>query len=292
MVLSISSGVLTKRFGDFKAIQIFAKAGFDAIDYSFDPVIGSEWGTDKQDEYIQELLRIAKENGVYYNQAHSECVYDWDNPNIIEEKVKPTIVRNIRCAAKMGIPHIIVHGLSHPAVNHSTEERRRVNLDYYNYLKPFAKDCGVKIALENLKRVCTTPEEYEFFMDTLNDDIFTACVDIGHSFYVGEDSAEIIRRLGHERVTALHVHDNQGAADDHQMPGFGKLEWGHVLEALADIDYSGDFNLEILDFITGMLDSKHGFDDDFALDAMRIAEISGRYLKNKLERMIKARKQR
>lgn len=290
MLLSISSGVLSRRFGDLKAIPIYVKAGFDAVDLALVDVPGGQWGKPGQDEYIQELLHVAKENGTFFNQAHAENVYDWDDPNVVDGVVKPTVVNNIRCAAKLGIPHIIVHGLSHPAVNHSTEERRRVNLEFFNYLKPFAKDAGIKIALENLRRVCTTPEEYEYMMDNLNDDIFTACVDVGHSFYVGQDAAEIIRRLGHERVTALHIHDNQGQADDHQMPGFGKIEWNHILEALADIDYSGDFNLEILDFITGLLDSKHGFDDDFALDAMRIAEISGRYLKNKLERMIAARK--
>lgn len=287
MVLSASSGVLCLRFGDFKAIPMFAKAGFDAVDYAFGNIPGSLWYTDKADDYAKDLLALAKENGIYYNQAHASCVFDWNNPNVIEDAVKPTVIKDIQYAAKLGITHIIVHGLSHPAVNHTTQERQEVNMAYFNYLKPYAKDCGIKIALENLKKVCTTPDEFERFMDILNDDVFTACVDVGHSFYVGQDAAQIIRRLGHERVTALHVHDNQGLADDHQIPGFGRIDWNHILEALKDINYSGDFNLEILDFITGLLDNKHGFDDDFALDAMRIAQISGRYLKNKLEMMLK-----
>ncbi len=287
MLLSISSGVLCKRFGDFKAIPIYAKAGFDAVDYAFGDYPGPLWYTERADEYIDQLLDLAKANGIHYNQAHAACVFDWDDPDVIETKVKPKVVKDIQYAAKLGIPHIIVHGLSHPAVNHNSKERQDVNIAYFNYLKPFAKDCGVKIALENLKKVCTTPDEFERFMDILDDDVFIACVDVGHSFYVGQDAAQIIRRLGHERVKALHVHDNQGLADDHQMPGFGKIDWNHILLALKDIDYSGDFNLEILDFITGLLDNKHGFDDDFALNAMKIAESCGRYLKNKLERMLR-----
>lgn len=288
MLLSISSGVLSCRLGDFKAIELFSKAGFDAVDYAFDrSVPDNQWLSGSQDEYRQRLIEAVKSNGISFNQAHATCVFDWDDSNVIECDVKPTVINCIRNAAEMGIPHIIVHGLSHSAVNHSQEEKFRVNVDYFNYLKPFAKDCGIKIALENLKKICTTPDEYECLMDTLNDEVFTACVDLGHSFYVGQDAAEIIRRLGHERVTALHVHDNQGLADDHQIPGFGKIDWNPLLKALAEIKYSGDFNLEILPFITGLLDSKHGFDDDFALDAMRIAEISGRYLKNKLESMIR-----
>ncbi len=286
MVLSISSGIMAGHYGDFEAIRIFAKVGFDAVDYYFEPCPTSKWGTKDQDSYIKELLDCAKDNNVYFNQAHAHHIFDWDEPDLIENKIIPTITNDIICASKLGAPHIIVHGLSHPAVNHSTEERMKVNIDYYNRIKPVAKEHGIKIALENLKKVCTTPDEYEYLMDALNDDVFTACVDVGHSFYVGQDAAEIIRRLGHNRVTALHVHDNHGTFDDHLIPGFGKMDFNHILSALADIKYSGDFNLELIDWGFGMFDEKHGFDSDFAFSGMRIAESVGRYLKNKLEKMI------
>ena len=51
--------------------------------------------------------------------------------------------------------------------------------------------------------------------------------------------------LGHRLVT-LHIHDNTGTYDDHQIPyyGYGTYDWVGFMQTLKEMDYKGDFVLE------------------------------------------------
>lgn len=289
MKLSINTGCFGKRFSDEQFFEMIAKAGFEAVDYAFTGFWDEDnpWQTHNREEYAAHIRQVAEENGLYLTQAHAECVYDWDDPNVIDGAIIPTVKENIRLCSLLGIKHMVVHGLSHPAVRTPVELKLETNIRYYNELKPVAKQYGVKIALENLRYVCTTPDEYESLMNALNDDdVFISCVDLGHSVIAGQDITQIIRRLGHDRVQLMHCHDNLLVTDDHMIPGTGKINWGDVLQALADIRYTGDFSLEIIYYVNGFLDNKHGFDDDFALQSLEIARISAAYLRDKLQKML------
>lgn len=289
MKLAINTGCFGKRFSEEQFFQMIAQAGFEAVDYAFTGFwdVDSPWQTNSREEYAAHILQVARDNHLSLVQAHAECVYDWDDPNVIDEKIIPTVKENIRLCSLLGIDKIVVHGLSHPAVRTPVEVKLETNIRYYNELKPVAKQYGVKIALENLRYVCTTPDEYEYLMNALDDeDVFISCVDLGHSVIAGQDITQIIRRLGHDRVQLMHCHDNALVTDDHMIPGTGKINWGEVLKALADIKYTGNFSLELIYYVNGFLDNEHGFDDDFAPQALEIARISGAYLRDKLKRML------
>ena len=288
MRLSINTNAIGKRFSELEFFQMIAQAGFEAVDYSFCGFwdADSPWQLNDREAYAARLVEAAKQNGLCLTQAHAECVYNWDDPNVIDEKIIPTVKENIRLCSLLGIDKMVVHGLSHPAVRTPVEVKLEANIRYFNELKPVARQYGVKIALENLRYVCTTPDEYEYLMNTLDDDVFIACVDLGHSVIAGQDITQVIRRLGHDRVKLMHCHDNALVTDDHMIPGTGKINWGDVLQALADIRYTGDFSLELIYYVNGFLDNEHGFDDDFAPKALEIARISGAYLRDKLQKML------
>ena len=60
-------------FGETKAIEMIAKAGFDAVDYSFSLTKNANHplNTDAYKEHIALLCETAKKNGVYFNQGHA-----------------------------------------------------------------------------------------------------------------------------------------------------------------------------------------------------------------------------
>ena len=87
----------------------------------------------------------------------------------------------------------------------------------YFDLLPFAKECGVKIATENMWNwdtekdqssfaACATSASFNEHLDIVNDDFFVACLDIGHAEMrgSGEGAANMIRALGN-RLQALHI---------------------------------------------------------------------------------------
>jgi sugar phosphate isomerase/epimerase len=58
----------------------------------------------------------------------------------------------------------------------------------------------------------------------------------------------MIHALGADRLGALHVHDNDGKRDIHQLPYHMAIDWDEILDALADVGYRGDFTLEADNF--------------------------------------------
>ena len=66
----------------------------------------------------------------------------------------------------------------------------------------------------------------------------------GHSNFCGEKPADAVRLVGGEYLGSLHVHDNDGKADQHLRPGFGNIDWVDFSNALAEIGFEGSVNFE------------------------------------------------
>ena len=126
----------------------------------------------------------------------------------------------------------------------------------YLELLPFAKECGVKIATENMWNwdgekeesafaACATSESFNEHLDAVNDDYFVACLDIGHAEMrgSGNGAAAMIRALNH-RLQALHIHDNDRWHDSHQIPFSMSIDFDSVVKALKEINYQGYLTLE------------------------------------------------
>lgn len=114
----------------------------------------------------------------------------------------------------------------------------------YLELLPFAKDCGVKIATENMWNwddakdescfaACAISESFIEHIDAVNDPYLVACLDIGHAEMRGSGSgaANMIRALGH-RLQALHIHDNDRWHDSHQIPFSMSIDFAPIAAAL------------------------------------------------------------
>ena len=123
-------------------------------------------------------------------------------------------------------------------------------------LLPFAKECGVKIATENMWNwdnekgeacfaACATSESFLEHLHAVDDPSFVACLDLGHAEMKGAGSgaAAMIRALG-PKLEALHIHDNDRIHDSHQLPFSMKIDFGEIVSALKEIGYGGYFTLE------------------------------------------------
>lgn len=275
MLLSTQTEVLASKFGNEKAIEIIARAGFDAIDFSqFDlknddcQLAGSDYL-----EYVKKLTIIAKKNNIVFNQSHAPFPSSSADNAVYNEKIFDRIVRAIEIAGLLGAKCIVVHPMHHlPYLAHK-EELRKQNLAFYRALIPYAKSVNIKICLENMWQrdhetrqiiysTCSTAEDFLEYLDMLQDDVFTACLDLGHCGLYGIPAEQMILELGN-RITALHIHDNDNVSDLHTMPYLGKMNWDAILDALVKIGYAGDFTLEADGFYkrfpTAMAENCAGF---------------------------------
>jgi len=282
VVLSTQTSGGSKKIGDEKTVMLLAKAGFDAIDYSMFRMDDDDniLNTPEYESYAGELRHIAKEHGVFFNQAHAPFPSYRVGDEEYNKKILPKIIRSMEVASILGVKIVIVHPTDFGENNF---ER---NIEFYNSLAPYCKQFNIKVALENMwgwdhkrdyivSNVCSVPDEFAEFLDALDPAYFTGCLDLGHCGLVGVDAADAIRTLGGERIGALHVHDNDYKADTHTLPFFADMNWGAITRALGEIEYKGDFTFEADAFIRNV-------PEELLFSAYKFMHDTGRYLINKI----------
>jgi len=265
MILSSQNNTLVRNFGHHGAIDIMKQAGYDAMDLSLFGMVDdhNEFCTDGYRERIAEIRAYAEQQGIGFNQSHTPFQFDWTAPNAVEEQLIPKTIRALEVSALAGCKIAVVHPVHHEEYLGHEEERFEQNMKFYRTLLPYAKEYGIRIALENMfqrevKRkvlgpdTCSHAAEFIRYLDTLDDEYFVACLDLGHCGVVGTEAQDVIRALGHERLHALHVHDNDYTKDQHTLPGLGKMNWEEIVKALAEIDYDGEFTFEADRYFWGL----------------------------------------
>ena len=258
MKISNEIGSTSNLVGMEKAVELCAKAGFDAWDFSMFDMCRFNWKTMQPVEsdhplagndylaYARELKKIGLENGIVCNQSHAPFP-------VHVPAIRSYLMRAIECTAEAGGEICIIH----PDNNKNAEQ----NAEMYAELLPFARSCGVKIATENMWNwdkeknqssfaACATGEDFKKHIDILNDDFLVACLDIGHGEMrgSGDGCVNMIHTLGH-RLQALHIHDNDCIHDNHQIPFSMNIDFEPIVKALKEIGYPGYFTMEAGTFV-------------------------------------------
>lgn len=73
---------------------------------------------------------------------------------------------------------------------------------------------------------------------------------IGITYDSGHGNSDCLRQLelldaARERLTALHLHDNDGSSDLHQPPFYGTVDWERLAEILAASPYPRELSFEL-----------------------------------------------
>ena len=278
----IGSGA--KRIGAEKTIEYIAKSGFSAWDFSMGDMCGYDWKNQRIVEgaspllkcnylsYVRTLRRIGDDNGIICNQSHAPTP-------LSPLPMRPYLKRAIECTAEAGGEICVIH----PDNSKTVEE----NVELFSELLPFAKECNVKIATENMWNwdfekdqatfaACSTPENFCAHVKAMNDDAFVACLDIGHAEMKGLNSSAVsmIESLD-DKLQALHIHDNDKWHDYHQIPFSMGIDFYKVAQALKKIGYSGFYTLEAYNYLNAFSDEEifNGYKNLFH-EVKRVAELA------------------
>ena len=108
------------------------------------------------------------------------------------------------------------------------------------------------------------------------------CFDTGHANVLGLDFEDFLTKLGH-RLKVLHVHDNDGVRDLHQIPyTFTKTrenkpstDWDGFLEGLREIEFDGVINFEASPVVSA-------FPEEMKADALEFLVKIGKYFVSKI----------
>ncbi len=291
MNLTMNVFGLETKLGLEKALSVIKTAGFDSIDYSLEPMLDPKFILNDETKYRAEAERIraiADAAGLPITQTHTPFSYqNWKDPIVYEEFILPSIKRSIEISAILGAKVAVVHPLHHWTYKGHEEEIFERNMEFYGSLIPLCKEYNIKVAIENMFQremlrgqlsfdTCNQIPEFIRYVDTLDSEYMVACLDIGHVGLPARDDEawDFIRALGHDRLQALHIHDNDYRVDKHALPYLGRIDWNEVTKALGEIDYQGDFTYEV-NLTTFM--SKF-MNEELIPTAMRYAHDVGRHL--------------
>lgn len=290
--VGISTKYLQEKYGDKKALEIAAKIGADAVDFSLD--IKNDYRNKdsiySEDEeavisYYKDLKEYADNLGLIISQTHGRHS---GFKNIKEED--DALVENSRldclATATLGAPVCVIHNSTSIYMGADPDPKlmHTLSFDMYSRIIPFAKQYEIKIATETFGDAVAynscdffgNIEEFEKAYNRIDEvaelrDYFAVCVDTGHSNkamrYGNPTPAEVIRRLG-SKVEVLHLNDNDTFIDQHKIPMTGVIDWNEVFNALDEINYNGVYNME--------LNLKH-FGENFLVET---AEFAIKVMKN------------
>ena len=240
--------------------KAMSDVGFSSVDYNLMAGYRSpiwQMTDDELKSYMTERKNVMNANGIFAGQTHSPMEADYFRDPETKEARWHAQVQAIKATSFLGSPYVVIHPLypSFRIHNLGYDECKELNMEYYNFLKPYLEEYNVKAAIENLARYdhtlgrmceasCCSAKELIDYVDTLNSDRFVVCLDVGHAVLAGENPVSMIYELGKKYLHVTHMHDNDYLHDDHMMAGMGKLNWWGIGKALNDIGYEGIFNYE------------------------------------------------
>ncbi len=254
------------------------EAGFSCADFSLNSYLKNK------DLYQSELNRFfdrplpelkdffsthkkaAKEAGIRIHQMHMP--YPAFVPGAkkgINEYLRDVMApKSMEICAFFDCRYIVVHGFKLTRYYGSEEAEWEKTEDFLENLAPLAKEYGITICMENLYTGlgghlvegpgCNADKAVQR-IDRMNEkygaEVLGFCFDTGHANLVGLDFERFIGKLGH-RLKVLHIHDNDGIADLHQIPftfsrtrdNLPATDWEGFLRGLKAVDFGGVLNFE------------------------------------------------
>lgn len=280
MKLSVDSGALCEKLGDFEAMNILKEVGFDGVDFSFTGKLADRLLDDDYLHYADDMRRHLDAIGLECVQAHAPLGFGFEYARNLSEPKFVRLVRSIEVASRLGAKIIVVHSRFVPpdAEISSFEENRQ----FYSSLIPYCERFGICVAVENLLRYnpkcCCyhhifpgTPDEMNALLQAIDSPWIVGCIDIGHASICGIEPQDFILNTDRQFLKALHVQDTDYKEDLHTLSFLGSIDWNAVVDALRKVGYEGAFNFELPEFFSK-------FPAELLPDALKMVHSVGRYL--------------
>jgi L-ribulose-5-phosphate 3-epimerase len=212
--------------------QLIKAAGFDGVllwwdDESF-----------RETETQTSQLKLARREGLFVENIHTPFL-DVNNlwlANATGDRFENTLKQCIIDCGRHEIPTAVIH-VTQSATPPSPNQ---IGLDRLKRLVELAESKKVNLALENLRR----PEYLDYIFAKLQSDRLGFCYDAGHEHCYCR-ATDLLAKYG-SKLMALHLHDNDGQTDQHQIPGEGTVDWPVLKVKLRQTGYSGPMALEVI----------------------------------------------
>lgn len=287
-----------------KGFELLKRAGFNCCDFSLNSYLKntSLYRKEVNDFFNQSEQELevfflphkeaAKAAGIRIHQMHMPYPnYVPQADNELNDYLKNVVARkSMKICAFLGCRYIVVHGFKLAYYLGSEEAEWEKTQEFIEFLAPMAGELGITICVENIytnigshivEGPCCDAGKAAARIDAINRkygaDILGFCFDTGHANLVGLDFEDFMVTLG-DRLKVLHIHDNDGVGDLHQIPftftksrdNKASTDWTGFLKGLKRTGFS-----KVLSFETAPV--LMAFPDVMKEDVLGLIAGIGRY---------------
>lgn len=218
-------------------LRQIAEAGFTHVHWCH------QWNTDflYAPCEIAQIAAWLREFGLALNDIHASDGVEkrWYSPREYERQAGVALIENrIDMASELGTDVIIMHMGNEPVEFEAAGLYWSQLWKSLEDLEPYARAHGVRIAIENgvFRLIRKVLARYDAAYVGL-------CYDCGHG-NVSRDGLDETDALK-DRLIAIHLHDNDGASDQHKPLFTGTVDWPRLAKILASSAYKKCVSMEL-----------------------------------------------
>lgn len=284
----VSVGVQSKDivFDEYplEGFEMMKRAGFSCCDFSLNSYLTnislySMVINDFFNQSIGELeyfftphKKAAEITGIRVNQMHMPYPsYIPDAPAELNDYLMHTVApKSMEICAFFNCPYIVVHGFKLARNLGSEAAEWEQTEKFLESLAPLAKELHITICIENIytnignhiiEGPCSDARKAVSRIDKINEkygaEVLGFCFDTGHANLIGIDFEDFITILGN-RLKVLHIHDNDGIGDLHQIPftftrsreNTSSTDWEGFIRGLRKIQFDQVLSFETAPVLT------------------------------------------
>ncbi len=207
--------------------QLIKKAGFDCVMLWWSDKFGRGMGY-QRDAYLARNAGLCIEN--MHAPVHEQNRLSSDN--LEGNSVFQTYLQCVKDCAEYEIPTMVIHLPSDENPINGLGMERLKKIVYEAEMEK------VQIAFENLNNL----NNITLVLGTFPSKNVGYCYDSCHHYNYHPD-VDLMKQYG-KRLMALHLHDNGGKHNQHQLPLDGHIDWFRVMREISNAGYQGVTSLE------------------------------------------------
>lgn len=138
-------------------------------------------------------------------------------------------INDIKQCKENGIDLVVIH----PTFQYEKQEKNEIGINRIKKILKEAEELDVKVAFENVE----LSGYLEYILSNIESENLGICFDVGHYhlFYNDEFNTEKFKN----RTWMIHLHDNYGKTDEHNLPFDGNVNWEKAISQICELNYKG-----------------------------------------------------
>lgn len=207
--------------------KLIKEAGFDCV---------MLWWSDQfgRGEDYQKDVQYARNAGLHIENIHTP-VHEQNFlsfNNLDGENVFQTYLQCVDDCYVNDIPTMVIH------LPDDSNPIDKIGIERLKAIVSQAENKKIQIAFENLANI----NNLTFVLEMFTSKYVGYCYDSCHHINYSPD-IDLLKLFGN-RLFALHLQDNGGKRNQHQLPFDGNINWVNVMDSISDTKYKGATSLE------------------------------------------------